>query len=132
MLNIRKYLAELMGVQQISDEDIRKELDELKLDNKVEELTKAGHIAAAPEVQLLARKAISGQASAEELLQLLSTSKPTPAVATTVTPAAGPASGGDQTEQAIQDEMTKTGKPYHEAAKVVSTGGSLMTQTGVE
>lgn len=125
MLNIRKYLAELMGVQKISDEDIRKELDELKLDNKVEELTKAGHIAADPAIQLLARKAITGTATIDEIEQLLTTAKPVPAQAMTVTPAAGPTAGEDQAEAAIQAEMAKSGTPYHVAASVVSAGATL-------
>src|SRR5690349_18428114 len=120
MLNIRKYLAELMGVQQITDDDIRKELDELKLDNKVEQLTKAGHVAADPAIQLLARKAISGGATPDEIEQLLSSVKPTPAAATVVTPAAGPDAGADPAEAAIRAEMARSGKPYHEAASVVA------------
>ena len=125
MLNIRKYLAELMGVQQITDEDIRKELDELKLDNKVEALTKAGQLAADPAVQLLARKALSGNATPEELEQLLTAAKPVPAQTTVITPPSGPAAGVDETEAAIQAEMTRTGQPYHVAANAVAAGGSL-------
>jgi hypothetical protein len=132
MLNIRKYLAELMGVQQISDEDIRKELDELKLDNKVEELTRNGHIAADPAIQLLARKAISGAAAPEELLQLLTSAKPAPAQTTVVTPPSGPASGEDPTEAAIQAEMARSGKPYHVAADAVTAGGSIVNAPGGE
>ena len=130
MLNIRKYLAELMGVQQITDDDIRKELDELKLDNKVEALTKAGHIAADPAVQLLARKAICGQATAEELEQLLTSAKPVPAQTTVVTPASGPEDASDPAEAVIRAEMAKSQTPYHVAASVVAAGGTLNPSIG--
>jgi hypothetical protein len=129
MLNIRKYLAELMGVQQITDDDIRKELDELKLDNLVEKLTKEGHIAADPEVQLLARKAVAGGATPDELLKLLSSPKPIPAQTTTITPPSGPAAGADQVEAAIQARMAETNEPYHVAAGAIATGGGLQATT---
>jgi hypothetical protein len=124
VLNIRKYLAELMGVQKLTDEDIRRELDELKLDNKVEELTRNGHIAADPAVQLLARKALNGTAGVEELEQLLRSTKPTPAQTTVMTPPAGPADA-DQVEAAIQARMAETREPYHVAAIEVTKGSSI-------
>lgn len=129
MLNIRKYLAELMGVNSISDEDVRKELDELKIDNQVEELTRAGHVAADPETQALVRKGIAGSITPEELKQLLSQAKPAPAQTTTITPPSG-VSAADTTEAAIQAEMTATGKPYHLAAEEVTKGGTIAPAAG--
>lgn len=128
---VRKFLAELMGVEKVSDEDLRAELDELKIDNRLEELTREGHVAANPEAQMLARKAITGQASPEELEQLLRTPRPTPAQTTTMTPAAGPVAE-DPTEAAIQAEMAKSGTPYHVAASAVSAGGAIVAEGAAE
>lgn len=125
--SLRKYLAELLKVEKISDEEVRKELDELKVDNELEALTRDGHVAANPEAQALARKAITGQASAEEIKQLLATPRPAPAQATIITPPSGPTDEADSTEAAIQAEMSKSGTPYHVAARTVSQGGSLVT-----
>lgn len=132
MLNIRKYLAELMGVEKISDDDIRKELDELKLDNAVEQLTKEGHLAADPEVQMLARKAIAGGATPEEIHKLLKAPRPAPAQTTVVTPPSGPGPAADQVEAQIQQRMAETKEPYHVAATAVAAGGSIQTPTGGE
>ena len=129
MLNVRKYLSELMGVQKISDEDVRRELDELKLDNLVEELTRDGQLNADPQTQALARKAVAGGISQDDLITLLRAPKPLPASTQIVTPPSGPAPE-DSTESAIQAEMAASGKPYHEAASAVAAGGSLMPPTG--
>jgi hypothetical protein len=126
VLNIRKYLAELMGVQKLTDEDIRRELDELKLDNKVEDLTRNGHIAADPAVQLLARKALNGTAGVEELEQLLRSTKPAPAAAIIIKPPVGPVEG-DAVEAAIQARMADANEPYHVAAVAVTRGSSIAT-----
>jgi hypothetical protein len=128
-LSIRKFLAELMGVEKITDEDVRHELDELKIDNKIEELTRAGHVAANPEAQMLARKAITGAASPEEIEQLLATPKPTPATTTILTPPSGPVAD-DPTEAAIQARMTETKEPYHVAATAVSKGATIAPTGG--
>lgn len=127
MFNIRKALAELMGKESVTDDDLRKELDELKIDNKLEELTREGHINADATTQQLARAAIKGEATPAMLEQLLRAEKPVPAQTKTVIPPAGPAAGIDPTEAAIQTEMQRSGTPYHEAAAVVSTGGQLTT-----
>lgn len=132
LLNVRKYLADLMGVQKITDDDIRKELDELKIDNKVDELTKEGHVAADPETQALVRKGIAGQLTAQELEQLLRTAKPAPAATQTITPAAGPAGNEDPTEAAIQARMAETKEPYHVAANEVSKGAAIINPIGSE
>jgi hypothetical protein len=124
-LNIRKYLAELMGVEKISDEDLRKELDELKIDNKLEALTRDGHVPPNPEAQLLARKAITGQATPEELETLLRTPKPAPANTTEYKPPTGPVDA-DPTEAAIQAHMAEHKVPYHEAASAISKGGNIL------
>lgn len=125
-LNLRKYLAELLHVQQISDEDVRKELDELKIDNELEALTRDGHVPANPEAQSLARKAITGQASAEDIKALLKTPRPIPAQANIVVPPAGPlGASADSTEAAIQAHMAANSVPYHEAASAVAAGGAL-------
>lgn len=126
-LNLRKMLAELMGREQVTDDDLRAELDELKIDNKLEALTRDGHLAADPLTQSLARAAIKGEATPAQLEQLIRSAKPTPAAATTVVPPAGPSAGADAVESAIQEQMRKTGQPYHEAAAEVSAGGTLAT-----
>lgn len=124
--NVRKALAELMGKESISDAELRKELDELKIDLRIEALTKDGHLAADPEIQQLARNAITGAATPEQIEQLLRHPKPTPATARTIEPPTGPPTGsGDVAEQAIQAEMAKSNIPYHEAASIVAKGGAI-------
>lgn len=131
-MNLRKLLAEVMGKEQVTEADVLRELEELKIDNKLEALSRDGHLAADPRVQELARAAIKGQASAEQIEELLKAPRPLPAQTTTIDPPTGPAAGADLTENAIQAEMAKTGKPYHEAASVVSTGGALAEQGATE
>lgn len=124
-LNIRKLLAEMMGQHQVTDAEIRSELEELKIDNRLESLTRDGHLPTDPTVQELARLAIKGQANSDQLEQLLRAPKPAPIAAHVITPPAGPAAGGDLVEAAIQAEMQRAGVPYHQAASTVALGGTL-------
>jgi hypothetical protein len=125
-LNIRKILADVMGVEKITDADLRAELDELKLDNEVEALTREGHINADVETQSLARKMVAGKASTDEVVKLLKTAKPLPAQGREYVPPSAPAGADkDPVEAQIQAHMAEHKVPYHEAAAHVSKGGGV-------
>lgn len=125
-MNIRGALRELMGKENVTDDDVRRELDELKIDQRIDALTRDGHLSADPVIQQLARAAVTGKASADHIEQLLRSPRPTPAVVTTVTPATAPDAMADPTEAAIQAEIVRSGEPYHVAASVVAAGGALV------
>ena len=125
MQSIRQMLASLLGQSNLTEDQLTVELSELKLDNQLAAITGAGHLAADPETQTLARKFLAQDA--DGFTKLISTPKPTPAAVTTITPPAGPISA-DPAETAIQQRMAAAAEPYHVAAAAVAAGGAIHAQ----
>jgi hypothetical protein len=118
---LKQALKTLFGEHGATDEAIRAELDTLKTEGLVEELTREGRLPADPDTQEIARRFAAHDP--DGLAALLRAPRPAPAAVATVTPP-GPADA-DPTETAIRAHAEATGKPYHEAATEISRGGRL-------
>ncbi len=118
-MGLRDILAKL-GV---SPETLGHEVQELKKDLTLKRLQEEGLLAAEETVVTAARKLLSHDPEAFELVAR--SARPIPASGQIYEPPAGPPSGADATETAIQTEMQKSSTPYHVAAAVVSSGAKL-------
>lgn len=113
-MNIREALRSFLGSGS-TEQQIKDELEQIKLDNLLDTLHEGGFLSADEDVRKIAAE--FAKLNPDGLEKLLKSDRPIPA-SVQVKPANGP----DATESAIQRVMSEQKLPYHEAARQVSTG----------